>query len=86
MRWRGNKVWAGMTIYPVSKVRRNGRSDLLEMYGRRISASIAAPTGAESGPPMADGHALEFGVGTYRGRGVGGLLNNPCRFFGQNPK
>lgn len=84
---RDNGFWAGMTIYPVTKVTPQRGADLLEQYGHeRICVNSAADWG-ESSPSMLTDTYLE-----YRRRGHGEaacrdvFYNNPCRFFGQSGK
>ncbi len=79
--------WAGLTIYPVTKVTPARAVDLLEHYGpTRICVNSASDWG-ESGPTNLTDTMLE-----YRQRGHSEteatevFYNNPCRFFGQSPK
>ena len=79
--------WAGLTIYPVTKVTPQRGADILEQFGtERICVNSASDWG-ESGPSMLTDTYLE-----YRRRGHSGaeldtvFYGNPCRFFGQSPK
>lgn len=84
---RDGGFWAGLTIYPVSKVTPQRAVDLVEMYGtQRLCVNSAADWG-ESSPSLLTDTYLEF-----RRRGhdefeaIELFFNNPCLFFGQNPK
>lgn len=77
--------WAGMTLYPVSKMTPHRAADLLETYGaERLCVNAAADWG------VSDPFNLHRCVLDYRARGHGEqeLLdifhNNPVRFFGQS--
>jgi hypothetical protein len=79
--------WAGLTIYPVTKVTPQRGADILEAFGpERICVNSASDWG-DSGPHMLVDTLLE-----YRRRGHGEkeatevFYNNPCRFFGQSGK
>lgn len=84
---RDNGFWAGLTIYPVSKVTPQRAADILEMYGPKMICVNSASDWGESSPSMLTDTMLE-----YRRRGhdeaelTNVFYNNPCRFFGQSPK
>ena len=79
--------WAGMTIYPVSKVTPQRAVDMLETFGTDMVCVNSASDWGESNPTYLTDTLLE-----YRRRGhseaeaTNVFYNNPCRFFGQNPK
>lgn len=79
--------WAGLTVYPLSKVTPERAVDLVEMYGARQLCVNSASDWGESGP-----HTLVDTVREFRGRGhsegeaVELFHDNPCRFFGQSGK
>ena len=79
--------WAGLTIYPVSKVTPARAVDLLEQYGtEQICVNSAADWG-ESGPSYLTDTYLEF---RRRGHDEPAATkvfhDNPCRFFAQSGK
>ena len=82
-----NGFWAGMTIYPVTKMTPARAVDLLETYGTDKLYVNSASDWGESGPSQLTDTVLE-----YRRRGHSEaeafdmFYNNPCRFFGQCPK
>jgi uncharacterized protein len=84
---RENGFWAGLTIYPVSKVTPARGADILEQFGPEMICVNSASDWGESGPHMLIDTALEF---RRRGHTEGELMrifySNPCRFFGQSPK
>jgi predicted metal-dependent TIM-barrel fold hydrolase len=78
--------WAGMTLYPVSKMTPARAADMLETYGsERCCINAAADWG------VSDPFNLHRCMLDYRSRGHGRqeLLdifhNNPVRFFSQSP-
>ncbi len=79
--------WAGITIYPVSKVTPQRAVDMLETFGTdRVCVNSAADWG-ESGPANLTDTYLEFrrrGHGEAEGTKV--FHDNPCQFFGQSGK
>ena len=79
--------WAGLTIYPVSKVTPQRAVDLLERYGTdRVCVNSAADWG-ESGPPYLTDTYLEFRRrGHTEAESMNVFHDNPCRFFGQGGK
>ncbi len=79
--------WAGLTLYPTSKLNPKRAADILEVYGTdRIWANSAADWG-DSNPLSVTMLACEL-----RSRGFSGaeveklLLHNPAAFMGQCPK
>lgn len=84
---RDNGFWAGLTIYPVSKVTPQRGADILEMYGPEMICVNSAADWGESSPSMLTDTMLEY---RRRGHSQAELTlvfyNNPCRFFGQCPK
>ena len=79
--------WAGLTIYPVSKVTPARAVDLLEVYGTdRVCVNSAADWG-ESGPSNLTDTYLEFRRrGHTEAESTAVFYDNPCRFFGQSGK
>ncbi len=79
--------WAGLTIYPVSKVTPQRGVDILEVFGPSMICVNSASDWGESGPSNLTDTYLEF---RRRGHGESAateiFYNNPCRFFGQSPK
>lgn len=84
---RDNGFWAGLTIYPVSKVTPQRGADILEIYGPKMICVNSASDWGESSPSMLTDTMLEY---RRRGHSEAELAeifyNNPCRFFGQCPK
>jgi hypothetical protein len=84
---RDNGFWAGLTIYPVTKVTPQRGCDILEQFGPAMICVNSASDWGESSPSMLIDTALE-----YRRRGhseaemADVFYNNPCRFFGQSAK
>ena len=79
--------WAGLTVYPVTKMTPARAVDALEVFGRDKVYINSASDWGESGPSLLTDTVLEF---RRRGHGEAEALdvfyNNPCRFFGQSPK
>ena len=79
--------WAGLTIYPVSKVTPERGADLLQRYGPAMVCVNSASDWGPSRPSELTDTYLE-----YRRRGhteaecLAIFHDNPCRFFGQTPK
>ncbi len=84
---RKNGFWAGLTIYPVSKVTPQRGADILEQFGpERIMVNSAADWG-ESSPSMLTDTCLEFlSRGHSEAEATDVFFNNPCRFFAQCSK
>ncbi|MGF1634791.1 MAG: TatD family hydrolase [Phycisphaerae bacterium] len=84
---RENGFWAGLTIYPVSKVTPARGADILEQFGPEMIMVNSAADWGESSPSMLTDTYL-----AYRRRGYDEQAclkifhDNPCRFFGQSPK
>jgi predicted metal-dependent TIM-barrel fold hydrolase len=84
---KDNGFWAGMTIYPVTKVTPQRAVDLLEIYGTDKICVNSASDWGESGPSNLTDTALEFRRrGHSEQEAIEIFHNNPCRFFGQSPK
>lgn len=79
--------WCGLTIYAVSKCTPQRAVDILETFGLdRIMVNSAADWGESSPSSMVD-TCLEFRRRGHTEReAMEVFYNNPCRFFGQNPK
>jgi len=79
--------WAGLTIYPVSKVTPVRGADLLEQFGPQMICVNSASDWGESHPANMIDTCLE-----YRRRGHSEVealqifFDNPCRFFSQSGK
>jgi uncharacterized protein len=79
--------WAGLTIYPTTKVTPQRAIDLVETYGRSQLCINSASDWGESGPHMLTDTLLEFRRRGHSEADATDLFyNNPCRFFGQSPK
>jgi hypothetical protein len=79
--------WAGLTLYPLTKMSMRRAVDILERYGReRMMVNSSADWGPSTPFTLLDCIA-EF---KRRGHGEQEALeifhNNPCRFLGQCPK
>lgn len=79
--------WAGLTIYPVSKVTPARAVDLIEQFGPQQLCVNSASDWGESSPSQLTDTYLEF---RHRGHSdaeaAGVFYDNPCRFFGQSAK
>jgi uncharacterized protein len=79
--------WAGLTVYPLTKVTPERAVDLLEAYGVGQICVNSASDWGESGP-----HTLVDTVREFRARGHSEaeaarvFYDNPCVFFGQSEK
>jgi predicted metal-dependent TIM-barrel fold hydrolase len=84
---RDNGFWAGLTIYPVTKVTPQRGADILEQFGPDMICVNSASDWGESSPSMLTDTMLEY---KRRGHDERACLevfhNNPCRFFGQCAK
>ncbi len=79
--------WAGLTIYPVTKVTPQRGADILEIYGSKMICVNSASDWGESGPTNLTDTCLEFlRRGHSEREAIDIFHNNPCRFFGQSPK
>ena len=84
---RDNGFWAGLTIYPVSKVTPQRGCDILETFGTDMICVNSASDWGESGPSNLTDTYLEFRRrGHSEAAAMDVFYNNPCRFFGQSPK
>jgi predicted metal-dependent TIM-barrel fold hydrolase len=84
---RDNGFWAGLTIYPVSKVTPQRAVDIIEVFGHDMLCVNSASDWGESSPSMLTDTYLEFrrrGHGEAQATEI--FYNNPCRFFGQSRK
>ena len=82
---RDNGFWAGLTIYPVSKVTPQRGADILEQFGPQDDHASTPPADwGESRPSMLTDTCLEFRRrGHTEAEAIDIFFNNPCRFFGQ---
>ena len=84
---RDNGFWAGLTIYPVSKVTPQRGADILEQFGPQMICVNSASDWGESSPSMLTDTCLEYlRRGHTEREATEVFYNNPCRFFGQCPK
>src|SRR5215218_6008090 len=84
---RENGFWAGLTIYPVSKVTPQRGADILEQFGTDMICVNSASDWGESSPSMLTDTALEYLRRGHDERACTEVFyNNPCRFFGQVSK
>lgn len=84
---REHGFWAGLTIYPVTKVTPQRACDMLETFGPKMICVNSASDWGESGPHMLTDTCREYlARGHAEGEAAEIFYNNPCRFFGQNPK
>lgn len=84
---RDNGFWAGLTIYPVTKVTPQRGCDILETFGPEMICVNSASDWGESGPNNLTDTYLEFRRrGHTQQEALDVFYNNPCQFFGQNPK
>ena len=83
---RDHGFWAGLTIYPVTKVTPERGVDILEQFGPDMICVNSASDWGDSGP-----HMLIDTLREYRARGHNPaeahhvFHNNPCLFFSQSP-
>jgi predicted metal-dependent TIM-barrel fold hydrolase len=79
--------WAGLTIYPVTKVTPQRAADMIETYGSKMLCVNSASDWGESSPSMLTDTCLEFlARGHSESEAMEIFFNNPCRFFGQSGK
>jgi uncharacterized protein len=79
--------WAGLTIYPVTKVTPQRGVDILEQFGPEMICVNSAADWGESSPSMLTDTYLEFRArGHTEGEALRIFHNNPCRFFQQSGK
>ena len=84
---RENGFWAGLTIYPVTKVTPQRGVDILEQFGPDMICVNSASDWGESSPSMLTDTALEFRKrGHSEQEAIEIFHNNPCRFFAQSGK
>jgi predicted metal-dependent TIM-barrel fold hydrolase len=79
--------WAGLTVYPVTKVTPQRAVDILETFGTKMICVNSASDWGESSPSMLTDTCLEF---RRRGHSEADATevfhDNPCRFFAQSGK
>jgi predicted metal-dependent TIM-barrel fold hydrolase len=79
--------WAGLTIYPVSKVTPARGVDILEKFGPAMICVNSASDWGESGPCNLTDTCLEFRRrGHSETEATEIFFSNPCRFFAQSGK
>ena len=79
--------WAGLTIYPVSKVTPQRAVDIIETFGPQQLCINSASDWGESSPSQLTDTYLEFRRRGHDERSAVDLFfNNPCRFFRQSGK
>jgi hypothetical protein len=79
--------WAGLTIYPVSKVTPARGVDILEKFGPSMICVNSASDWGESSPSNLTDTCLEFRRrGHTEAQAMEIFHNNPCRFFAQSGK
>ena len=84
---RDNGFWAGLTIYPVSKITPARGTDILEAFGPEMICVNSASDWGESSPSMLVDTALEFRRRGHSEKELEHIFyGNPCRFFGQSGK
>jgi len=84
---RDNGFWAGLTVYPVTKITPQRGADILEQFGPQMICVNSASDWGESGPSNLTDTALEYlRRGHTEQEAIDIFHNNPCRFFGQCPK
>ena len=79
--------WAGLTVYPVTKVTPQRAVDILDAYGPSMICVNSASDWGESSPSMLVDTTLEFrrrGHDEEQLRAI--FYVNPCRFFSQSGK
>src|SRR4029450_13165146 len=80
---RDNGFWAGLTIYPVSKVTPQRGADILEQFGPQMICVNSASDWGESSPSMLTDTCLEFLKRGHREAVAGGLVfKHTLRVFG----
>ena len=81
---RENGFWAGLTVYPVSKVTPQRGADILEQFGPEMICVNSASDWGESHPSSMVDTCLEYlRRGHSEREATEVFYNNPCRFFGQ---
>jgi predicted metal-dependent TIM-barrel fold hydrolase len=84
---RENGFWAGLTIYPVTKVTPQRGVDILEQFGPEMICVNSASDWGESGPHMLVDTVREFRArGHAEGEASRVFFENPSAFFGQCAK
>ncbi|HXE52204.1 MAG TPA: hypothetical protein VN541_04280, partial [Tepidisphaeraceae bacterium] len=84
---RDNGFWAGLTVYPVTKITPQRGSDILEQFGPHMICVNSASDWGESGPVNLTDTCLEYlSRGHTEDEATEIFYNNPCKFFGQSGK
>src|SRR5436305_958689 len=84
---RDNGFWAGLTIYPVTKITPQRGADILEQFGPQMICVNSASDWGESSPSMLTDTMLEFRRRGHDERECLSIFHdNPCRFLGQSGK
>ncbi len=84
---RDNGFWAGLTIYPISKVTPQRGADILEQFGPSMICVNSASDWGDSHPSMLVDTRLEYLRRGHSDADADDIFySNPCRFFGQCPK
>jgi predicted metal-dependent TIM-barrel fold hydrolase len=79
--------WAGLTVYPVTKVTPQRAADVLETFGPQMICVNSASDWGESGPSNLTDTYLEFRRrGHTEQEAISIFHDNPCRFLGQSRK
>src|SRR5215218_4676371 len=79
---RENGFWAGLTVYPVSKITPQRGADILEQFGPEMICVNSASDWGESSPSMLTDTCLEFLRHGHSEREPTKIFhNNPCHFF-----
>ncbi len=77
--------WAGLTIYPVTKVTAQRSVDILDQFGPNMICVNSASDWGESSPSMLTDTCLEFRKrGHTEAEAIHIFHDNPCRFFAQS--
>lgn len=79
--------WAGITLYPTTKVSPNRAIDLIEMHGSERICVASACDWAASEPTAVPRLALELRRRGHVENTIRAIIyNNPCSFLGQSPR
>lgn len=79
--------WAGLTLYPQTKMSPCRAADILELYGpHRLLVNSSADWGPSSPFTLMDCAQEFLHRGHRRQEALEIFHNNPARFLGQNPK
>ena len=84
---REHGFWAGLTVYPVTKVTPQRGVDILETYGPDMICVNSASDWGPSRPSELTDTMLEYRRrGHTEAQATDVFYNNPCRFFAQSGK